>query len=520
MKSPLVHTIKLFLEKHWNPGRPILLGFSGGADSTALLHLVLECRQFFSVELVLAHVDHKWREESAREAEMIQLMAQKLGVSIYVETLDKAIWKKGNMESIAREKRLEFFSKVHKDQSCQALLLAHHADDHAETVLKRIFEGAAISTLGGLEQVADGEGMPIWRPLLKVPKQKILEWLNEKKISWLEDRTNEDCRYLRPRMRKHILPHLRELFGKEVRDNLCLLGERAFELKAYFKKRGAGYKEHLERGPFGIKWDLRPFIPMEKGELEFVLKEFFQQERVPLSLEQYSLMTGLLNTKTANKKISCAKSTIAVDRGVLFLMNNAIPRFDQLVTIDGQLRDQEIGDWEINCIPSQEYREATNWERAWRGEARVCLPEGVYELVPPQASRAFPRQSPIAGWWLEQRVPAFVRQCWPLVAQDGKIVHDFLTGRTASNETSITSEGIAKLQFGAKSALFVQDPDSAQIAYPQSSMSICAETGPAQKSSNLASKASFATPSSVDFFSKSFIIISLKLKNYNIYNKN
>ena len=54
MKSPLVHTIKLFLEKHWNPGRPILLGFSGGADSTALLHLVLECRQFFSVELVSA----------------------------------------------------------------------------------------------------------------------------------------------------------------------------------------------------------------------------------------------------------------------------------------------------------------------------------------------------------------------------------------------------------------------------------------------------------------------------------
>jgi len=60
-------------------------------------------------------------------------------------------------------------------------------------------------------------------------------------------------------------------------------------------------------------------------------------------------------------------------------------------------------------------------------------------------------------------------------------------------------EGIAKLQFGAKSALFVQDPDSAQIAYPQSSMSICAETGPAQKSSNLASKASFAT-SSLDKF--------------------
>ena len=58
------------------------------------------------------------------------------------------------------------------------------------------------------------------------------------------------------------------------------------------------------------------------------------------------------------------------------------------------------------------------------------------------------------------------------------------------------SEGIAKLQFGAKSALFAQDPDSAQIAYSQSSMSICAETGPAQKSSNLASKASFAIPSS------------------------
>ena len=469
MKSPLLHTIKLFLEKHWCPGRPILLGFSGGADSTALLHLVLECRQFFQIELILAHVDHQWREESTMEAKMIQLMAQSLGVPIYVETLDKAIWEKGNMESIARVKRLEFFSKVHKDQRCQALLLAHHADDQAETVLKRIFEGAAISALGGLEQVAACEGMPIWRPLLKVPKKKILEWLNAKGVSWFEDRTNEDCRYLRPRMRKHILPHLKELFGKEVRDNLCLLGERAFELKAYLKKRGAGYRAHLERGPFGIKWDLRAFLPMEKGELEFVLKDFFQQEGISLSLEQYSLMTGFLNSKAANKKISCAKSVIAVDRGVLFLMDNALPRFDHLLTIDGQLRDQGIGDWEINCVPSQEYRNATNWEQAWRGEARVCLPEGVYELVPPQASSAFPGQSPIAGWWLEQRVPAFVRQCWPLVAREGKIVHDFLTGRTtlftdlSSNKTRITQ---------------------------------------------------------IEFFSKPLIFISLKLKNNNIYNKN
>ena len=460
MKCSLLHAIKLFLEKHWTPGRPILLGFSGGADSTALLHLMLQCRQFFPIELILAHVDHRWREESTREAEMLQQMSQRLGIPIYVETLDQAIWKKGNMESTAREKRLEFFSKVYNDQKCQALLLAHHADDQAETVLKRIFEGAAISSLGGLEQVASCEGMPIWRPLLKVPKQKILEWLNEKKVSWFEDRTNEDCRYLRPRMRKLILPHLGELFGKEVRDNLCLLGERAFELKAYLKKKGASYRAHLERGPFGVKWDLRTFLPMEKGELEFVLKDFFQQERVSLSLEQYSLMIEMLNSKSANKKISCAKCAIIIDRGVLFLMDKALPRFDQLLTVAGQLKNQGIGDWEVNCAPVLEYSDATNWEQAWRGEAIVCLPKDVYELVPPQSSSAFPRQSPIAEWWLEQRVPAFVRQCLPLVAHNGKIVHDFLTGRT-----------------------------------------------------NL-------IKNSANIFSKPFIFISLKLKNYNYCNKN
>jgi tRNA(Ile)-lysidine synthase len=293
-----------------------LLGLSGGPDSTALLHLLLECRRFFPIELLIAHVDHHWREESGEEAALLRSQVEKLGLPFYLKSLDGKKWGEGNAEAIAREERLAFFAEIYEKKGCQALLLGHHADDQAETVLKRIFEGASLSALGGLKPVSCWGNMVIWRPLLELSKLEVMEWLQKKGVGWLEDRTNADERYLRARMRKTILPQLEESFGKKVSSNLCRLGQRADTLKTYLLERGAYLRDFLEKGPSGIRWDLRSCLPIEKMEFELIFREMLVGEKIFLSHEQYNLVLELLNAKAANKKVG----RVGVDRGVLIII--------------------------------------------------------------------------------------------------------------------------------------------------------------------------------------------------------
>ena len=143
MRDPLVQKVKAFLDSHWKPGSPFLLGYSGGPDSKALLYILLECRKVLPLELCLAHVDHGWRKEGREEAEAIAREADKLGLQLFAHRLE-AIPNR-NIEAEGRKERTCFFQNVYREICAQGLLLAHQADDQAETVLKRLLEGAHLS---------------------------------------------------------------------------------------------------------------------------------------------------------------------------------------------------------------------------------------------------------------------------------------------------------------------------------------------------------------------------------------
>lgn len=143
---------KEFLFVHWDRKKPLLLGYSGGPDSKALLYALLEC----DARPHLAHVDHGWREESRAEAEECRAEAIKLGLPFHTIRLD--IPKK---EDAARIARFSFFQSLYRTGPFQALLLAHQADDLAETVLKRTLEGAHLAFLGGMEAASRQFGMAV-----------------------------------------------------------------------------------------------------------------------------------------------------------------------------------------------------------------------------------------------------------------------------------------------------------------------------------------------------------------------
>ena len=225
-----------FLKRHWDGKSPLLLGYSGGPDSKALLYALIAC----GVAPHVAHVDHGWRKESSLEAEEIRREISSLNLPYYTTRLEGC-----TTEESARLARLSFFKEI----SCHAVLLAHQADDWAETALKRVLEGAHLPFLGGMDPVSTWGELTLWRPLLKVPKRELEEYLALLQLTPFYDPTNSDSAYLRSRMRMEILPDLSRSFGKEVSSNLTALAERASELKSYLDRKvaGKGIEELTER---------------------------------------------------------------------------------------------------------------------------------------------------------------------------------------------------------------------------------------------------------------------------------
>ncbi|MFI5334462.1 MAG: tRNA lysidine(34) synthetase TilS, partial [Chlamydiales bacterium] len=252
MKDPLASGVKEFLKKHSSCGLPFLLGFSGGGDSLALLHLLIECG--YGKQLHLAHVDHGWRKESRDEAEILAKMAQELGLPFHLHRIEKRA--ESNLEAEGREERLRFFSAIYREIGCGALLLAHHADDQAETVLKRVLEGAHLLSLSGIKESSQFEEMKILRPLLLFPKKLILRWLEEKNLKSFEDPTNQDPAFLRARLRTKLLPFLAESFGKEVSSNLIRLGKRFEEVEEMIQGEVEKTLASAIRGPLGLMLEI------------------------------------------------------------------------------------------------------------------------------------------------------------------------------------------------------------------------------------------------------------------------
>ncbi len=280
------------------------MGYSGGPDSKALLYSLLE---WGFKHLQIAHVDHGWRSESADEAELLRLEAAELGLPFHSTRLQM----KGKKEDEARSSRLAFFKKIAAEIGAQALLLAHQADDWAETALKRVLEGAHLAFLGGMEGVGEVEGLPIWRPLLTVKRSEIVRFIEKRKLIPLDDPTNRDPKYLRARMREKILPALNEAFGKEIGNNLLCLAERGAELKRYLDRRVEAIA--VQRGEWGISAALRE---VERIEQRHLIQKI-SPVTIPRSVLEF-LLDGLAK-KGAKRRLLVKGQEIFIEGGsILF----------------------------------------------------------------------------------------------------------------------------------------------------------------------------------------------------------
>ena len=193
-----------------DPDGTVVAAVSGGADSVCLLHLLAQlpsCRT--GGGLVVAHLDHGLRQDSAEDACFVRKMAADLSLPFFQERIDVselAQQQKWGIEEAGREARRQFLERIADRYKQAVIALAHHRDDQAETVVMHISRGCGVS---GLKGMAWKTGRFV-RPLLSVSREEIQHFLETHQIPWREDASNKDERFHRNLIRHQVLPALHQ----------------------------------------------------------------------------------------------------------------------------------------------------------------------------------------------------------------------------------------------------------------------------------------------------------------------
>jgi tRNA(Ile)-lysidine synthetase-like protein len=182
----------------------VAVGWSGGADSTALL-LALQAR---GQRVHAWHVDHAWRDASEEEALHLSEMAEIWGIPFSSARL--ACTPEANREASARQARHTQFERWAGQQGISTLCLAHHRDDQAETVCMRLLQGAGAGGCRGMQRQRMLGTLQVVRPLLHVPGLELRLALQQAGVSWLEDPSNSDLTIWRNRIRHRLFPVMRQ----------------------------------------------------------------------------------------------------------------------------------------------------------------------------------------------------------------------------------------------------------------------------------------------------------------------
>jgi len=204
------------------PGSDVLVAFSGGPDSTALLDLLRACADDRDLRIVAAHFDHGVRSDSRREARMVAERARAMGVDVRVGRAEESA---GTGHDELRRRRYRFLRRTAGEVGSDRIATGHQADDQAETVVFRLLRGTGLRGLRGIPERRDG----IVRPLLRFREEELLEHLERRGLRWSRDPANRDPSYARSRIRHELLPALRRVWKSEPVERLLRLGRAAGE---------------------------------------------------------------------------------------------------------------------------------------------------------------------------------------------------------------------------------------------------------------------------------------------------
>lgn len=220
MRRRVLQTIEEY--RMLSPGDRVVVGCSGGADSTALLYLLWQLRQQLGISVCACHINHQLRgEESERDEQFVRSFCAARGIALTVERIDAAALAQQQGESVetaSRRARYAIFERVAGEKG--KIATAHTMNDNAETLLFYLARGAGLKGMGGIPPVRGR----IIRPLIGCTRIQVEDFCREEGLSFVTDSTNLSTDYTRNRIRQKIVPQMSEVnsgFLKNAYDLSC-----------------------------------------------------------------------------------------------------------------------------------------------------------------------------------------------------------------------------------------------------------------------------------------------------------
>lgn len=206
-QSELPERLKSFLHETVKPGQTLLLGLSGGLDSCVLLHQLVTARDHHAFQLRALHVNHGISPNADGWTEFCTALCASYEVDFLAQSVQVPRDSGLGIEAAAREARY----RVLLAQPADAIVLAHHRDDQAETLLLQLLRGAGVKGLAAMPPVSSG-CPAILRPLLNVSRSALEAYADAHGLQWIEDESNLDLAYDRNFLRHHVFPEIEKRF--------------------------------------------------------------------------------------------------------------------------------------------------------------------------------------------------------------------------------------------------------------------------------------------------------------------
>jgi tRNA(Ile)-lysidine synthase len=204
-------------------GDHVLVGVSGGADSVALLAVLNHLSPAWRLTLTAAHFNHKTRAaESDRDEAFVRTLCKSIGIAVICGSLKEGTRPRGlSTEDFLRRSRYGFFEKAQRKAGADRIALGHHQGDQAETVFMHVIRGAGLAGISGIPPVRNAG--TLIRPLIDCTRREILDYLAGEGLSFVDDSSNTDERFLRNRIRAHLMPELEKRYNPAIHEALCRL---------------------------------------------------------------------------------------------------------------------------------------------------------------------------------------------------------------------------------------------------------------------------------------------------------
>ncbi|MFP4472743.1 MAG: tRNA lysidine(34) synthetase TilS [Candidatus Omnitrophota bacterium] len=240
-------------------GDTVIVGVSGGADSVALLTLINDLKYDLGLRIIAAHVNHRLRKSADKDEDYVKALCSRYGIRCVTQSVTIKKEAQVSPEDAARRKRFSALGTIARRYSADALALAHHRDDLAETVLMRILRGTGLKGLEAMTAMREINGIPLIRPLLDAGREDIEKFLKKRDLRYRTDPTNRSRRFLRNRIRHDLIPLLERDYKKGVKHNLAALADIAGNDYDYLKQQAEKIVARWQVNRSGITVPLKSF---------------------------------------------------------------------------------------------------------------------------------------------------------------------------------------------------------------------------------------------------------------------